>query len=259
MHPLRALLILTLALSSAACTTLAGPGGAQSLAGRTFLSASVTEGGAERPLAPGTQIRLNFGDDGNLGVNAGCNHIGATWRIAGGVLQVEGGQMTEMGCDPARHAQDDWVIAFLTANPGAMLDGSDLLLTVGDTVMRLTDREVADPDRPLVGPLWTVDTLIDGDTAASIAGDVEATLQFAADGNVLVSTGCNSGTTTVTEANGTLRFGPIALTKRACDGPAGDMERAVLAVLQADTIAWTVDANALSLQAAGRGLVLRAP
>ena len=66
--------------------------------GTEWLSTAVTEDGADRPLVDGTRIRLSF-TDGELAASAGCNTMGGAYRIEEGLLVVEGGGMTEMGCD----------------------------------------------------------------------------------------------------------------------------------------------------------------
>ncbi|HYO43314.1 MAG TPA: META domain-containing protein, partial [Candidatus Limnocylindrales bacterium] len=85
---------------------------------------------------------------------------------------------------------------------------------------------------------------------------VTATLLFA-DGKVAVETGCNKGNGSAAIAETAITFGPIATTKMACAGPAGEVEQLVLAVLAGD-VAWTIDADALALRGAGGGLDLRA-
>ena len=254
MSNLRTLLaaaILPLTLLAACSGAAAAP-----LDGRTFISTRVTQNGADRPLVPGTAIRLTFDKDAQLGVNAGCNHMGGSYRVDGGTLRFEGGAMTEMGCDEPRHAQDDWVFTFLGSKPTVALTGNDLTLTAGDTVIRLLDREIADPDLPLVGPTWTVNSIVAGDAVSSIPDGVVATLKFSQDGRFEVQTGCNQGGGTYAIDGNRIRFTEIVLTKMACDGARGQMEAAVLAVLQADTLTLAIDAGSLTLMAGAQGLVL---
>ena len=227
------------------------------LNGRTFLSTQVTEGGADRPLVPGTRIRLTFRNGTDLGASAGCNTMGGSYRVTNGVLVFEGGGMTQMGCDEPRHAQDEWLAGFLASQPTAALSGNELVLTSGRVVVRLLDEEVANPDLPLVGPVWTVDTIVEGDVAMGMPGAAVATLRFQPDGSIEVFTGCNEGSASVTVEGSSLRFGPVALTRRACEPPADQIERAVLAVLQSETVALEITANTLTLTAGNRGLGLR--
>jgi heat shock protein HslJ len=254
MSNIRSLLALAIlpVIVLAACSTAA----AAPLDGRTFLSAKVTDKGADRPLVPGTTIRLTFNKDGQLGVNAGCNIMGGGYRIDGGTLRFEGGAMTEMGCDEPRSKQDDWVFAFLGSKPTVALTGNDLTLTAGDVVIRLVDREIADPDLPLVGPTWTVNSILTGDAVSSIPDGVLATLKFGADGRVEVQPGCNQGGGSYAVEGNRIRFTEIVMTTMACDGARGQMETAVLAVLQADNLTYAIEAGSLTLQAGAQGLVL---
>jgi heat shock protein HslJ len=244
--------ILLPAILLAGCSSTA----ASPLEGRTFLSTRVTDKGVDRPLVPGTSIRLTFSKDGQLRVSAGCNHMGGTYRMDGATLRFEGGAMTDMGCDEPRHKQDDWVSGFLASRPTVALAGNDLALTSGDVVIRLLDREIADPDLPLVGPTWTVNSIVSGDAVSSIPDGVVATLTFSGDGRVAVATGCNQGGGSYSVEGNRIRFAEIVTTKMACDRARGQMEAAVLAVLGADDLNYSIDAGSLTIQGAGQGLML---
>jgi heat shock protein HslJ len=244
-----------LAAVLAGCSVLPG-GGNPDVAGREFLSTSVTVGGVEEPLVAGTRLRLGFDTDGMLAAHAGCNHFGAIYRIEDGVLAITEGAMTEMACEPALMEQDDWIFAFLGSQPFIRLTGNELELEDGDTLITLLDREVADPDLPLIGPVWTVTAIVDNDAVSSVPEGVVASLVFTDEGLVMVQTGCNSGSGGVEIRASTILFGDIALTRMACEGPAADMEEAMLAVLTADVVRYEIDASLLDLSIAGFGLQL---
>ena len=243
-------ILLTLALSG--CTGLPGP----TLDGTEWLSIAVTEDGADRPLVEGTQIRLSF-SDGQLGASAGCNTMGGAYRIESGLLVFEGGGMTEMGCDEERHAQDDWLVGFLGSQPSVAQEADKLTLTSNGTVISLQDSEVADPDLPLTGTTWTVDSIISGDAVSSIPGDAVATLVFADDGRIEVDTGCNIGGGTYELTDGTMRISEVITTLRACEGAVAQLESAVMAVLNAGELDYAIDAGSLTLMAGDQGLGLR--
>jgi heat shock protein HslJ len=230
-------------------------GGEPALNAREFLSTSVTTDGAPIALVPGTRIQLSF-SDGALGASAGCNSIGGDYRIENGVLVFEGGSMTEMGCDPERHAQDEWLVAFLASRPTVGLDGAELVLTSGGTVVALVDREVAEPDLPLTGTTWTVDTIITGETASSVPEGVVATFRFADDGRFEVRTGCNTGSGTYDGTDGELRFTNVAVTEMACESGPGEVEAAVLSIVGAEVVDYGIEAARLTLQAGSNGLGL---
>jgi heat shock protein HslJ len=245
--------VILLTLVSVSAFGAASTGG--SLEGRTFLSTRVTDNGADRPLAPGTQIRLAF-QGANLSASAGCNLMSGTYRVQDRVLVATITAMTEMGCDDARFKQDDWLAAFLGSRPALELTGNDLVLRAGGTAIALLDRTVSDPDLPLVGPTWRVVSIVAG-TAASAPNGVVATLTFTADGHVNVRTGCNSGGAPYAAAGSQLQIGPLALTKRACMDPAATaLETAIVAVVGAGTVDYKIEASTLTLTAGGRALGL---
>lgn len=248
--------LLLLLLTCAAACGKADPGGAggpapEPLHGRTFLS------GETKPhtLVPGTRVSLAFTDDGRLVASAGCNTMSGQVDVGGRTLAVDGLATTEMGCDPPRHAQDDWLAKTLGAGPRWRLDGPTLTLTTGDTTLVLTDREVADPDRSLTASTWAVDTLVDGQTAASTPAT--ATLEFR-DGKVDIFGGCNKGSAGYTLTGDTIHFGDAAMTRKACEPDIMRLEAAVLAVVR-DTATVEIDADRMTLtQPSGKGLQLHA-
>ena len=164
--------------------------------------------------------------------------------------------MTEMGCDDARSRQDQWLFAFLGSRPAVALAGTDLTLDNGATIMRLVDRTIAEPDLHLVGPTWTVTSIIEGDAVSSVPGGATATLVFHDGGTVDVNTGCNRGGGSWALDGATLALRDVFLTKMACADPAGALEGAVLAVINQGTLQASIKASMLTLQAGGRGLQL---
>lgn len=245
-------------LASLVAATAGCSASAPQLANREFLSVAVTEGGVAKPLVAGTRIRLNFTAT-TLGASAGCNSIGGDYRIVSGLLIFEGVSMTEMACDPDRMAQDQWLVEFLGSKPGIRLAGDELTLDGGSTVVRLMDRKVVEPDLALVGPVWTVESIISGDAVSSVPNGATATLAFKGDGTLAVNAGCNQGGATWKAVGAGIEVTDLALTKKACEGAGGQLESAVVAVLRAGSIAAAIDGNQLTLQAGTNGLQLRAP
>lgn len=133
-------LVLAFVLVLAACEAR----DADPLAGRTFIGTTVVEDGEDRPLVAGTEISIAF-RDGQVSASAGCNIFGGAYRIENGRLVVDGGSMTEMGCDDERSAQDEWVFAFLAAQPELRRTDNELELSTDGTVVTLIDREIAQP------------------------------------------------------------------------------------------------------------------
>ena len=241
-------------------------GGGGELAGRTFLSAAVTDGGQPRDLVPGTRIEVTFREDGRLGARAGCNSIDGTPTITAERITLADGAITEMACSPAHTEQDSWLHDLFSGGLTYALDGDRLTLTADTTTIELVDREIAEPDRPLEATVWTLDGMIDGDAVSSVPGDIAATVTFDPDaGTVAVEgTGCNGGGGDYTPAadpdasTGELTVGPLAWTRMACGEPSASVEAALGAVLDG-TISYQVEAATLVLShPGGQGLTLRA-
>jgi heat shock protein HslJ len=254
----RAILCLAV-LAVAACGSRVGSGGPADLRGRTYLSTAVTEDGKPKPLVPGTQIQLGFSADGaRVSAYAGCNHMGGTARIDNGRLVVSDLAQTLIGCDGGRDAQDGWLAKVLTDGPTLRVDGSELVVVRGTTEIRLVDRKVADPDRPLVGTRWVVDTVIDGGVASSVPQGAVAELTINADGAFRGNAGCNQMGGTAVATAATIGFSNVFTTKMACEPDRMALENAVLRVLRGD-VTYRIDADALQLtHPSGAGLALRA-
>lgn len=226
-------------------------GDSDGLEGRTFLSESVTEAGEPRELVEGTQIRLEFGDDGNLSVNAGCNQLLATATIGAAALEIDGVGGTEMGCGPDRHAQDEWISEFLTGSTGWALDGDQLTLTSDDTEIVLLDRVVADPDRPLEGTRWVVDTIVTGDAASSMVADTEGSAWLVIeDGRFTAHSGCREYTGSVVESGTQLAFADTVQTDPACLPEFEEIDEVMAAIVTGEvefSVEFSIEAAQLRL------------
>jgi heat shock protein HslJ len=151
---------------------------ASGLAGRTFLSTAVTEGGVPRPMPAGTWVMLRFTADGRLLASAGCNTISGPVHLSGGQLRMPAMATTEMGCADDLMAQDQWLTSLLEAQPSWQLSGPHLRVSTSQTVIELTDRRVLDPDRPLEGTRWVASALIGANVAAAAAALPQVFLVF---------------------------------------------------------------------------------
>ena len=259
-------------LSAAALVLLAGcgeagrandPAGADTgltdLQGRSFRSVSLVDR-ADKPLQPGTRVILSFTEDSVSG-SAGCNSIGSTATVADGRLVVRGAVGgTEAGCGK-RQYHDEWISDLLTSRPQLELDGDRLTLTSGGTVVELQDSESADPDEPLVGTLWTLESVQDGSgpdgTASSVPAGVTSMLKFREDGAVRSEPGCNSGGGRYKVDGDRMTLGPLVHTEISCGDTAMQIESAVLGALTG-TVTWSVEGSRLRLTKGERTLVYRA-
>ncbi len=247
---LGALLVAACGFGAAANPDPSESPGPASLDGRTFLSVKVDG----HDLVPGTRVRLDF-TDGRIGVQAGCNSMSGAYQVADGRLVTGNMATTEMGCEAALLAQDQWVLALL-GGASADLAGDTLTVRNGDVTLTLKTREVADPQRPLEGTRWVLDGILAGEAVSTVPGGLTAAITIA-DGRIAVETGCNTGggPAAVTPTN--LTIGPLTLTKRACEPATAAIEAAVTGVLRGDP-SYRIDADRLTLTAGTAGLMFRA-
>ena len=227
------------------------------LRGKTFLATAVTEDGKPRELAPQTELSVEFTGDGRLIASAGCNMMQGQVNTADGTLTVEGGlSTTQMGCDPALHAQDEFVGDVLSANPRWELTDGRLTIRKGTTVFDMAQKD--ETKRDLEGTTWVLDTLVDGQTASSMpAGVPEATLVF--DGKkVMADTHCNGYWAEYAVKGDTITFIPGDSTLMACEPEIMRVESAVANALQGE-VAYEITADRLTFtHPSGKGIGLHA-
>jgi heat shock protein HslJ len=262
---LRAAILATMPLLLVACVAPGGSGGgtgsgselSRALAGRTFLSTATTG----RDLVPGSRVRISFTEDA-IAANAGCNSMGGAYTVRDGLIAATGLMMTEMACEPALMEQDTWLAA-LIGGARATLEGDTLTLagTAGaakDTTVTLLDRRVADPDRPLEGTTWVLDSIVTGATASSVPAGVRASLRIEG-GTAAVEFGCNRGGGPATTEGSAIAFGALASTKMACLDPGKAETEAAMQRFLTGLVPYAISATTLTLGAAGGDqLVFRA-
>ena len=234
--------------TSESTTTVAAASG--ELDGRSYESVAVTG----RDLVEGSAVVLSF-EDGNMSVVAGCNTTSGAYSLEDGTLTLEGdARSTMMGCDQALADQDTWLTEWFSAGVtvtetagGLTLEGDGVTIEFG-----VGGDELA---APLVGAVWTLETISTDGTASSVPASVEApTLEFLADGNVNATTGCNTGGTSVTTGDGTLTFEPMRMTMMACEGDTAAVETAVTTTLEGE-VTYTIEGNQLTLTKGATSLV----
>ncbi|WP_458315618.1 META domain-containing protein [Mycolicibacterium brisbanense] len=245
---------LAAALVLAGCSSTAGADSAASPEGRTFVSVAVD--GEQIP--GGGPLTVGFDGD-RISTFAGCNHGSGTAELADGRIVTQLAS-TMMACPPPLGDADAWVSKFFQAGPSWSLADDTLTLQSPTATVTLKDRKVVDPDRPLTGTTWQVQSVVSPDAVSTSAALERSrpTLTIATDGAVTGSTGCNRFTGHAQINGSTIEFGPLATTEMACVGEIGDVEHAVLRVLS-NTVRSAIDADQLRLtRDDGYGLILRA-
>lgn len=212
----------------------------EELAGQAFESTDVTG----YDLVEGTTITLGFEAD-TVGAQGGCNTQSGGYTISDGTLEVSTMASTMMACEKALMDQDTWVSEFLTSSPEISLDGGTLTLTGSDATISLEAKTAP----PLEGTTWVLTGTVATEAISSLPADAEASLTIT-DGQAAISTGCNSGSTSVEITDTTMTFGPVALTMMACEEELAALEASVVAVLDGE-VTYEVTGDTLSIRKAG--------
>ena len=218
------------------------------LDGRAFL---LTQSEGFTPRA-GTTVRLSFRAS-EVSFSAGCNGHFGSYQLREEILSVSPLGSTTRGCGREAQAQDEWLATFLSSSPRITRSGDGFTLSGSNATLTFLDREIADPDRPLVGAPWTIDTFIQGDAASRVRAAMPATLTFGEDGKLRFNTSCNMGEADYVVSGDELTFSSLGHTQAACP-PSSTAEPHVLAVLAEGTVKFEIDARRLTIQRGTIGL-----
>jgi heat shock protein HslJ len=239
--------------SDAASDDSPTPVTAADLAGRTFVSTTVT--GFE--LIDGTEIRISFEED-HVSATAGCNTVGGAYTVENGLLSVSESSATLTACDPKLMTQDDQLIGFLTDDPAIALRGDILTLTGAEVSVEMRQDLGEQHGAPLVGTSWTLDSIVDGVSASSVPSGVEPpTLEISDMGEASVFTGCNRGGASVEVSDASLTFGPLRLTRMACGDDATAVEATVTSVIDGK-VDYSINGDVLTVSKDAQALEYRA-
>ena len=230
------------------------------LSGRSFVSTQVLAGSDPYPLAADSVVWMSFGADG-ISARAGCNTMGGEAHLDGNQLVLDGGlSMTEMGCPQPRMDQDAWLAEVLSSGPALGLVGDRLSVTSADYSLAMVDEKTVNPDRALEGTEWTLTGILSGSgetgAVSSIPADVTATVTFDA-GVLSADVGCNRIHGSYTVGAERIVVSGLTSTKMACPGPRGDVEAALISVLDG-AVVFSIDGDQLSLVNGPAGLYLSA-
>ncbi len=248
MIPRTAIVVLAVsALALAACGSDSDSGSgsgstptADDLDGQAFTSTEVT--GYE--LVADSEIELVFTAD-SIGARGGCNSMTGGYSIDDGALTVGTMASTMMACDQALMDQDAWLSEFLTSGPEITLDGTTLTLSGSDSTITLATVEPT----PLEGTTWVVSGTVANEAITSSAVDSEASLTIT-DGQAQIQTGCNTGNASVEISDTTMTFGPMALTRKACDPDRTALEASVVVALDGE-VTYEISGDTLSVRKDG--------
>ncbi len=172
---------------------------------------------ASEGFEPLGTVRISF-DRGEFGFDASCNGHDGPYAVEGGVFVLHGLGSTEIGCAAELHEEDEWLAEFFTGRPRIETESGEVTFVGKSATLTFVDREAAEPDVALVGTGWSIDTVVEGDSASSGAG-ITSGLVFAADGTFSVSGPCNTLSGDYEAQEKALIFSNVVRTRAACESP----------------------------------------
>lgn len=209
------------------CSLLRGGAGGD-LNGEWKLQSGTNQGQAI-PIVPTAAITLKINGT-QVGGQAACNSYGGKLQVNGASITISELIQTEMACVDARAmASEAAYLAALAVVNAAARAGNSLVLS-GPQVELQFALVPPVPDAALIGPVWVLESLIDGDAVSSTAGQ-QATLQLLPDGKLAASTGCRkvTGSYRVSGTHVDVTLDPFDAI--GCANDVGDQDARVLAVL----------------------------
>lgn len=191
---------------------------------------SYSGNGSTTDAVDGAVAGIDFVDSRNFVASTGCNTVTGSYQARAGSLTFTPGPMTKRACESdALTAQEDAMVLNLQEVASASREGDTLTMkdSGGDALLTFTEQR-----RTLEGSSWTVTGVNNGNQAVQGVPDgAVPTMQFAADGTVTGSTGCNSYNGTWLQSGRSLTISDVASTKVACEGEAATVEQQFLAAL----------------------------
>jgi heat shock protein HslJ len=86
----------------------------------------------------GTELSANFGIDGKLSGNAGCNNYSATYQTEGNTISIGPAVSTKKACEQAVMDQETLYLAALSTAAMYRIDGSKMELRTADGALAVS-------------------------------------------------------------------------------------------------------------------------
>lgn len=223
----------------------------QDLAGTSWKVTSYNNGrGGVVSASSQTELTANFGEDGQLTGNAGCNDYFGPYEADGGNLALGPLGTTRKLCPDEIMEQEAAYLAALETAAAYRIDRLTMNIRTADgatavIMQRALSEQSADP---LVGTVWNLNTL----NGSDLVPNTSITAEFFEEGLVAGFSGCNnySAAYEVAGNNITFNMSPVATTLKACPEPIMDQESQYLATLASTTTFETTE-DELALSDAG--------
>ncbi|MFE6482653.1 META domain-containing protein [Streptomyces sp. NPDC057757] len=223
-----------------------GAGARADVVGAHWIVDGVTVDGT-RHSAPGG-ANVEFGEDGKVKGNYGCNHFSATATFKDGRIDVGDATTTDMACE--KGPMDFERTLARTLADGALTTtakGDDVTLTTpaGDRVHLSRERAAA-----LYGTKWAVTALGAGDTVHSLPEGADPHLVLdKAKGTLSGRLACNDVSAKATVGDGHITLGTPKTTRMMCDNSLMATEKTLLGLFDG-RVDYRLDHRTLTLTSA---------
>lgn len=243
---LAAVMILIPLILAAGCTGQTdGPG----LSGTGWTLTGYILNGTPVLVLGGSNVTLNFGNDGQITGTAGCNHYFASYEVKGAAISIGQAGSTEMYCStPGVMDQESTYLTLLHQAMTIAVDNDRLTLAdaKGSTILTFT-RTVPPATEPLIGTNWTLDSFHTADAVSSVIFGTTITAVFSDDGRVAGSAGCNRYFAQYNITGTSLSISGIGSTKMYCTTP-GVMQQETTYLASLDLVkTFTIQGNRLTV------------
>lgn len=202
------------------------------------------------------EVTAEFGPDGNMGGQGGCNNYFAGYTVDGDNLTISQAGSTMMACEPAEVMQQEAdYLAALQSAATFIIDGETLQIANLEGATVLTFRAVE--PTALVGTNWTATQYNTGTEAVtSPMTETVITAVFTEDGKLNGSAGCNNYMTSYTLDGANITIQPPASTRKLCPEPAGVMEQEAAFLKMLPLAAtYSISGDSLELRTADGALI----
>jgi len=199
----------------------------------------------------GTEITLEFDEEGGIAGSAGVNRYFASYETDGEKLSFGLAGSTMMAGPEDAMTQETTYLKLLNETASFSGVGDELKLYDSDgTVLLVFKKAVPPTPESLTGTTWVLDSYNNGNEAiVSVIAGTNVTLTLDEDGGISGSAGCNNYFASYETDGNALTFGSIGSTEMFCDDPEGTMDQETTYLKLLDTAAgYEIEGDSLTVQ-----------
>ncbi|MDE4907686.1 META domain-containing protein [Methanogenium marinum] len=225
---------------------------AESLKGKEWVLTSYNNGNeAIVSVIAGTEITLDFDEEGRIAGSAGVNRYFASYEAGGDALTFGVTGSTMMAGPEDAMMQETTYLKLLNETASFSGVGDELKLYDSDkTVLLVFKRAVPPASESLTGTTWVLDSYNnDNEAIVSVIAGTKVTLTLDEDGGIAGSAGCNNYFASYETDGDALTFGPVGSTEMFCDEPEGTMAQETIYLKLLNTAAgYEIEGDTLAVQ-----------